>query len=716
MRVAFRRRGEMVWRQRIAVAWVLVVATGVAVIVRDSLAIDDYVELVAAERGASLCRLVERTRDWNAKHGGVYVHTTAPAPPEARSKPPPGEIGTPDIQAWTLISPVGMIRQIAEAAEADSDLGVRITSLRPLRPENAADAWETEALQAFEAGEPARLALVPAGPAGKPVHRYMVPLRLRPDCMGCHNASEDRVGDVRGGVSVTMAAGALLGMASIELVWSTVLHTLAFGVLGVLLHWLLRVQQRHVGGLEALNLRQGESLEVQGRALVQANTALAAEVERRRLHEENLAAAERRYRALVEASPDGMAMTDGTRILLANHRLAELLDARPETLLGRPILDLVHPGDRSRLPAAGGESTPAPASGPVATHVRLVAQGGRSTYTEVRVSAGLPVADATPAVMFTFRDVSERVQAELDRSVSRAYFENAAHGILVTDARNRIIRVNPAFTRLTGYTLQEVVGATPQVLQSGRHDRAFYERMWASLLETDHWEGEIWNRRRDGGVYAEWLSITVIRDPSGQIVNHVATFQDITTRKTAEEKVRHRATHDALTDLPNRALFGELAENALAAATRYGRRCALLCIDLDRFKQVNDTFGHAAGDEVLRETARRLAACVRDADVVARVGGDELNVLLPQVADDAGVEQIAARICAAVALPFSLPGGEAHIGASVGVVLAPDHGVDVHLLLSRADRAMYAAKSAGRGTWRFYTPEMAGGQPPERAA
>ena len=283
----------------------------------------------------------------------------------------------------------------------------------------------------------------------------------------------------------------------------------------------------------------------------------------------------------------------------------------------------------------------------------------------------------------------------------RAIFEGAAEAIMVTDAETRILQVNPAFCAITGYAAEDVIGRTPAMMSSGRHDAAFYDDMRARLAREGAWQGEVWNRRKSGDLYVQWLSITRIGTADAPEA-YVCTFSDITQRKQAEEQIRYRADHDALTGLPNRALFADRLGSALAGASRHGHRFALLAVDLDYFKAVNDRFGHLAGDALLVETAARLQACVRESDTVARLGGDEFAVILTEITGPADAEEVAARICASIARPFALAEGEACVSASVGIAFGPDGDASLEVLQRRADRALYAVKHSGRGHYRIY--------------
>lgn len=288
-----------------------------------------------------------------------------------------------------------------------------------------------------------------------------------------------------------------------------------------------------------------------------------------------------------------------------------------------------------------------------------------------------------------------------DRELTAAVFDNAAEAIIVTDEAGLIVQVNPAFSRITGFAAREVLGKAASLLKSGRHSRQFFARMWRALKGEGRWQGEVWNRRANGEIFAVWLSIIRIAG-GGQPARFVATLTDITRRKELEEDLRHQAYHDPLTDLPNRALFVDRLRVAVLQARRHGRTFALCFIDLDCFKPVNDKFGHAAGDDLLVETARRLRLSVRATDTIARLGGDEFAAILAEAGSREEVEEVAARIVADLARPFELRAGIANISCSVGIALFPEHGSDVEALQRNADFALYEVKELGRNAYRIH--------------
>jgi diguanylate cyclase (GGDEF)-like protein/PAS domain S-box-containing protein len=274
--------------------------------------------------------------------------------------------------------------------------------------------------------------------------------------------------------------------------------------------------------------------------------------------------------------------------------------------------------------------------------------------------------------------------------------------ILITDARSRILYVNRSFSRITGYTLKEVAGRTPRILHSGRQSADFYTHMWKRIHAAGQWQGEIWNRRKNGEIYPEWLSISAIRGGTGRVEHYLAIFSDITLRKREERELYDLATHDALTGLANRSFFNERFRHAMARAKRAGQLIGLLYVDLDNFKPVNDSLGHRCGDELLRTVARRLQRSVREGDTIARLGGDEFAVILEQMSRPQDAAASAKKLLQALARPYRLEGHQAKVTASIGITVYPLDGDEVEILLRRADGAMYRAKTERRNAYRFW--------------
>lgn len=305
---------------------------------------------------------------------------------------------------------------------------------------------------------------------------------------------------------------------------------------------------------------------------------------------------------------------------------------------------------------------------------------------------------------WVLRNVTVLREKEFETQISEMVFRNTAEGVMITDVEGVILAVNPAFTRITGYAENEIVGKRPNVLKSGVQDAAFYQGFWTALREEGCWEGEVQNRKKDGEVYVEWLSVSAARDRDGRILSYIAVFSDLSRLLQAEKRLFHLAHHDSLTGLPNRLLLQERLVQTIAQSRRSGIPLVLIFVDLDRFKVVNDTLGHEAGDLVLREAAWRLSSTVREIDTVARFGGDEFVILAPGLSGVENIGTVCNKIIGALSSPLVIDGVEMFIGGSLGCAEYPIHGDDELTLLKHADAAMYQAKNSGGNTHVLFDP------------
>ncbi len=413
-------------------------------------------------------------------------------------------------------------------------------------------------------------------------------------------------------------------------------------------------------------------------------------------------------RTIIENIPGGVSLMDGNLNFIAfNREFGRLLDFPDEMLANAPLpmYDLIlynarrgeyGPGDPEQIATAIVDRARKPEP-----HIfeRTRPDG---TVLEVR---GAPLPGGGFVTIHT--DITARKRAEERLLLAEKVFDNSPEAIMITDQNNRIVSINEAFTQITGFSAGEVIGADPRILASGRHDRDFYRQMWSSLQKTGHWSGEIWDRKKSGDVYPKWMTINAVADQvSGEVTHFVAMFADITERKQAEERIHFLAHHDALTELPNRFSLELRLEQALVDARRHGWHVAVLFIDLDRFKVINDTLGHHVGDLLLIEVARRFRAAVRESDMVARLGGDEFVIVLPDLENGDAAAHVALKIVSALLDPIRIDGHDLHTSPSVGISLYPDDGLDVDTVMKNADTAMYHAKALGRNNYQFFAEEM----------
>ncbi len=349
----------------------------------------------------------------------------------------------------------------------------------------------------------------------------------------------------------------------------------------------------------------------------------------------------------------------------------------------------------------------------IALSYRIVRSDGAVRWLDVqfRTSFAEDETHRPIRIVGAVRDITQRKQNEEALQLAASVYLSSSEGIVVTDENNLIVDVNPAFTEITGYTREDVLGRNPGMFRSGRHDQQFYQQMWQSIQSEGHWQGEIWDRRKDGALHAKWLSISVIRNADGSIYRHVGQFSDITEKKRTDELIWTQANYDALTSLPNRRLLADRVHQSMSSGVRSGRHGALVLLDLDQFKRLNDTFGHGMGDKLLIEVASRMQRCVRDEDTVARMGGDEFVVLLNELSsnpDEAAIqaEQIAEKIRSELCLPYRFGETEYHTTTSVGIVIFLGRLNSAEELFSHVDTAMYQAKSKGRNTICFFDTSM----------
>jgi diguanylate cyclase (GGDEF)-like protein/PAS domain S-box-containing protein len=427
------------------------------------------------------------------------------------------------------------------------------------------------------------------------------------------------------------------------------------------------------------------------------------------LFEDRLRDSELRYRLLADNCSDMIASLDlDGRYTYVSPAAYSLFGQSESELLGRKATDFAHPEEVSLLPDIIADILTRPVVRTLTFRRRC--KDGSYRWVESRIQGVRDASGTVTQIVLVARDISERRRAEEDLLVAATAFETQ-EGMAVCGADGTILRVNRAFTEITGYTADDVVGEKPSLLKSGRHKPGFYRALWDQLLRTGTWQGEVWNRRKSGEVYPEWLTITAVKDVNGEITHFVGTFTDITQRKASERAVERLAFYDPLTRLPNRRLLRDRLAHALASATRSRRHGAVMFIDLDHFKTINDSLGHDKGDLLLLEAARRLTDCVRKSDTVARLGGDEFVVMLEDLGIDrneaaAQTRAVAEKILAALRRPYHIGTDDWDSSGSIGATLFQGAADDLDALLKQADLAMYRSKSDGRDVLRFYDPAM----------
>ncbi|EKE75148.1 EAL domain-containing protein [Gallaecimonas xiamenensis] len=437
---------------------------------------------------------------------------------------------------------------------------------------------------------------------------------------------------------------------------------------------------------------------------------VAQDISQRRQAEQALLASKERYHSLVAALSEGVVMQNRQgQIVASNQAARRMLGLAEHQLHGKTSQDPWQALDEDGQPFPG-ERHPAMltlASGQPHHNVVMglpSPQGLRwLSINSEPVGQG---ADGRPdAVVCTFVDITERKAVDDQLRLAASVFANSYEGIMVTDADNRIIEVNPAFCRITGYSAEEVIGRSPNLLASGRQPQGFYQAMWQQLASQDAWRGEIWNRRKSGEVYAEILAISVVRNSQGAIQRYIGVFSDISQLKAHERELDQIAHFDPLTGLPNRRRLNDLLAQRLGQCDRYHQGLAVAFIDLDGFKPINDTYGHQAGDQFLVAMAKRLKGALRQQDVVARIGGDEFVVLLADVLHPGLVEESLNRLLKVINEPVQMEGTRLQVSASIGVTCYPDDSGDADLLLRHADQAMYRAKQAGKNRFHRFDLE-----------
>lgn len=422
--------------------------------------------------------------------------------------------------------------------------------------------------------------------------------------------------------------------------------------------------------------------------------------------EQELRDSEERYRAVTHSASDAIITADETgNIVSWNRGAAAIFGYAPAEILGQPLTLLMPERYRHRHQAgmhriqSGGE--------PDIIGKTVELAGLRKDMSEFPLELLLAKCEVASGWFMTgtIRDISMRKQHEAQLHLAAKVFEQSGEGITITDTRHNIVMINHAFTEITGYSEADALGKNPRMLSSGRQDQGFYQAMWETINTQGHWQGEMWNCRKDGSIFPEWLSISQVRDAGGALTHYIGIFSDISRHKAAQEQIQRLAHFDSLTGLPNRSLLKDRVSHALSSAQRSREPLALMFFDLDHFKNVNDSLGHRIGDELLIALAQRMTLVVREQDTVSRLGGDEFILVLPGTDAD-GAAHVAEKLLESALQPYHIEQYELTITPSIGIAMYPGDGDDFDTLSKRADAAMYRAKQSGRNNYRFFTAEM----------
>jgi diguanylate cyclase (GGDEF)-like protein/PAS domain S-box-containing protein len=383
---------------------------------------------------------------------------------------------------------------------------------------------------------------------------------------------------------------------------------------------------------------------------------------------------------------------------------AEEFSAETEQNLQQLWAELLHPADRDKAKAVFEQYLASEQTELYQNHFRMRHKHGHWVWILSR-GRSIVTEQGKKLTVGTHIDISDRKESELKLQLLARLFEQSSEGLLITNAQQQVVMVNQAFCSISGYQAEEVIGKDPRILSSGKHDKNFYQQMWHAIAEHGVWKGEIWNKRKDGSLYPEWLSISKIEGPEPGEIYYVGLFRDISQYKEDEAQIRFLAQYDPLTELPNRALLLDRTEQALAVAKDQQQQLALLFIDVDRFKQINDSLGHQTGDQLLIQIARRLTSLCRPEDTLCRLSSDEFVLLRPNTHAEMAAE-LAERILPLMLTPYQVSGHELVLSASIGIAVFPQDGQSFHELYRHADIAMYRAKENGRNTYCFFTSEM----------
>jgi len=434
---------------------------------------------------------------------------------------------------------------------------------------------------------------------------------------------------------------------------------------------------------------------------------LVINISKRRFAESALKNSEQNFRAFFEMASVGAAQLDirSGRYKKINRKYCEIVGFGMEELLSNTSEmitftdDLDNQHHKMRLLVEGIISE-------FTIEKRYVQKNGKIIWADLTVSPLWKNGETPNYILAVIKDITAQKQAEERLVFAQKVFDNAIEGIVVTDADGSILQVNAAFSTITGYSAAEVIGKNPRILKSDKHFQSFYDEMWRKITTEGQWAGETWNRKKNGESYPEWLTISTVKNHTGEITNYVSIFHDISQDLQQQEVIQYQSQYDALTKLPNRVLMNERLDNALIKIQRSGKKIAILYLDIDNFKYINDAFGHNIGDDILIEISKRFSSLMRNEDTIARLGGDDFIVILNDFDALNTVTDIAKRLLDSFEKPFYQGEVEFFVTVSVGITIAPDDGEDSVTLIKNSDVAMYRAKNLGKNNYQYFSPDL----------
>lgn len=660
--------------------------------------IQKYSRERATEGARNMVEAIKMTRLWSSLHGDIYTPFSENIFPEDIADDAEKPIETREGLKLSKVNPASMVRQIDTIA-ADRNISFNLTSLQPKRAQNLPDPWEKGALLQFQQGGALEYqeAFHSADP---PVFRYMSALEVKEPCLRCHAEQGYKLGDIRGGISITLPSRLVFEQDGSLIRNEIIKHLAVFVFLSGLVLMFLQQTRRQWMKLDRIRREQASVIDERTSHLQESNALLQQENSERQQ-------AENKYRAVSQAAYDAIVATDSDGSVTSWNPGAERIFGYTEgEVLGKPVTMLMPKEYRKKHRQNFTKIADSGKFKGIGNALEVLGLRRNGDVFPIEVSVGAWKNEGQLRFTVVIRDITERKNLEQEQRLAATVFASTAEGLIITDSEHRIVAVNPAFVRITGYTEEDVLGKSPELLNSGKHEDKFYADIYSCLEESGHWHGEIWSRRKNNETYPALVSVSAVKGSSGTTTHFVGAFSDISMIKDSQEKLEFLANHDPLTNMPNRRLFMERLGHVLIQAYRNPMLLAVLFIDLDHFKTVNDSLGHHIGDLLLQAVAKRMSSVLRDDDTVARLGGDEFTILLEHLhhTDDAVV--VVHKLMESFKKPFTVAEHVLFVTPSIGISMYPDDGCSPEMLLKGADSAMYKAKEKGRNQYHFYSEDL----------